>query len=1197
MDPLQSCLSFIVILILISIAVLAMTNRIIFKMAVRNFSRRKLQSLIVVCGLMIGTAIISSSLVVRDTMKNAFEESVYESLGEVDEEIWGVESWSTVTFYRYYNEEIYKSMAGNLSASDPEGFESIIPVIIDNAAVFDLTTQLGEPSAALIGFDSQTLRESSFGDLDGRGFYTDALNTGEVAINSYLADEMDASVGDTITISYGIKNPAHAFGTDLGQNNFTIVKIIDVDDLYGKANYNGRKSIFFELDVLQQMLNRPGEINSIWISNKGDYKGGDTFTNDVRGRIQEELDSAVGMNDLGLTLEIIDSNLTLTSVSGFYPLSRAGRLFEQINGSRATTMFNLMVPALAVDRYPSSQKFIMGVESSEPSFPIMPDDTIFILDWAHSAYGISNGTLVNITTYTLAGTVQTLSLTAYLLEPQFQAMIPPDIQAATIGVVNFDTSQNLLHEGAYAEKMVSGVLVSGLAGSEIENTRLEIIEQMDLDVTGADLNLEVHEIKTDNLESARAGGESLGTLFMIFGMFAIIAGVVLIINIFVMLGEERKSEMGMARAVGMKSGHLVRMYIFEGSLYAFVASLCGALLGLFFGWGIIQAFEFIFGSLEEFGGALTIPFYFTWGSVFVAFSLGLFITFITIIVASSRISKLNIIRAIRRIPEPRPERAKTRVMVYGSLLIVVGFVLVLMAFSTKDGGYYLAGVPSIILGLALIAHRWLSIQTVMSAVGIAILVFMFAPIPTPFASDWNFSGMTSFVFSGVFSVLGAVLLVMFNSNILLKGLQKVFGHGRSTRAILKTAISYPMDSKFKTGMTLGMFALIIFTVTVIAMIASMQAASGDNILVQQSGEYDVIGITNPRTPFDNLTRENLPQELRNSVDEIETLSLSIVTLVDYDQVETDVSAYGIPIGGEKLERYQLTGVEKSFLENNDFSLMDRDSRFDSDRECWEALAANSSYCIVDGTRLAYTGTVVSDPSVDFGGVFIGSTITITDQLGQNRTRDLTVIGIMDQNLFIHGIFIKKDIVKNEYGGADTMFLARLNPGADADAVAKDFERNYLELGLQTLDLEGIINTFLALSNNIMYLMEGFLGIGLLVGIAGIGIISYRNVVERRQQIGMLRAIGFKKSMVTRSFLLETSFITILAICIGLILGIGIGWQIYKDGFAEQGIDFTIPVLNLLAITVIAYIATLIFTIYPSIKASKIPPAEALRYIE
>ena len=68
MDIIMIMMLFFVIILIAIIAVLAVTNRIIFKMAVRNFTRRKLQSLIVVCGLMIGTAIISSSLVVQDTM-------------------------------------------------------------------------------------------------------------------------------------------------------------------------------------------------------------------------------------------------------------------------------------------------------------------------------------------------------------------------------------------------------------------------------------------------------------------------------------------------------------------------------------------------------------------------------------------------------------------------------------------------------------------------------------------------------------------------------------------------------------------------------------------------------------------------------------------------------------------------------------------------------------------------------------------------------------------------------------------------------------------------------------------------------------------------------------------------------------------------------------------------------------------------
>ena len=51
-------------------------------------------------------------------------------------------------------------------------------------------------------------------------------------------------------------------------------------------------------------------------------------------------------------------------------------------------------------------------------------------------------------------------------------------------------------------------------------------------------------------------GNGLGSLFLFIGSFSIIAGVLLLVNIFVMLAEERKAELGLLRAVGMRRHHL-----------------------------------------------------------------------------------------------------------------------------------------------------------------------------------------------------------------------------------------------------------------------------------------------------------------------------------------------------------------------------------------------------------------------------------------------------------------------------------------------------------------------------------------------------------------------------------------------------------------------------------------------------------------
>ncbi len=989
-------------IITILIIYMALTNKIIFKMAVRNFTRRKAQSAIVIAGLMIGTSMISASLVVQDTMTYSSVVSVYYNLGEIDEEIWGLNQFGTVV---YYNESIYDSIKSDLSTV-PE-IESVVPVVREYGSVFDTDTLLSEPRASLLGLDSEIMRDTVFGDLDGDGFYSDTLGPDEVAVNSRLANEMDTSVGDTILISYGAKNLTNPMVPDLHQTEFTIGKILKEEDLFGKANYNQQRTVFFELDVLQQLLNRPNEINDIWISNKGDHEEGEQYTSEVDDQIQLALDDAVGMTDLGFALE-------------------------------------------------------------------------------------------------------------------------------------------------------------------------------------------VHNVKEDDLEFARENGEAMGTIFIFLSLFSIIAGIVLIINIFVMMGEERKSEMGMARAVGMKTKHLVRMYVFEGSLYAFVASFVGAFLGLGFGWIVIKAFDIAFGSVEDLGTmAFSIPFHFTWGSLFIAFCAGLLITFTTIFFASTRISKLNIIRAIRRIPEPRTARTKSRTNNTGAVLVVVAILFGLMGFTSDTETGWLIAMPTFLIGVALIAYRWVSFRLAITVASLLVILVMIPPFDIPVVSDAEATD-EAFMISGLFLVLAGILLVMFNSDILLKALQQILGWNKSTRAVLKTAIAYPMDSKMKTGMTLGMFSLIIFVVTVIAMFSSILGAQNDAMLDQQSGGYDIVGNTNPSTPFENLSKDTLPTELQDiDIEQLETLSIAYLTVQDYDSNKTTLGFFGSP-GLMKVEQYPLLGASDTFLSNNGFTLTERDDRYATDREAWEALNEDSSYCIVDGTKLSYSEDVMSS---DMVGVYPGSTITVTDMGGQNRTRDLTVIGIMDQMFFFQGIMVKKDVVRNEYGGVDSIMLVELGEGENIESVAKAFEVSYIELGLQTTDLLEMINGIISVMSNFMYLFEGFLGIGLLIGIAGIGIISYRNVIERRQQIGMLRAIGFKKSMIARSFIIETSFITVLAIFIGVLFGIGTGWQMYNDTYSGTGGSFVIPWLSLIIISLIAYFATLIFTFYPSVAASKIPPAEALRYIE
>jgi putative ABC transport system permease protein len=136
---------------------------------------------------------------------------------------------------------------------------------------------------------------------------------------------------------------------------------------------------------------------------------------------------------------------------------------------------------------------------------------------------------------------------------------------------------------------------------------------------------------------------------------------------------------------------------------------------------------------------------------------------------------------------------------------------------------------------------------------------------------------------------------------------------------------------------------------------------------------------------------------------------------------------------------------------------------------------------------------------------------------------------------------------------------------------------------------------------IMSLITGFLALGLIVGIAGLGVISTRAVVERWQQIGMLRALGYRGSLVQRSFLMESSLIAIVGLIIGTTVGV---WYSYRFLIADGAADsitlghkslFHVPIVEIAGILALAYGATLLTTYLPAHAASRIAPAQALRY--
>lgn len=134
-------------------------------------------------------------------------------------------------------------------------------------------------------------------------------------------------------------------------------------------------------------------------------------------------------------------------------------------------------------------------------------------------------------------------------------------------------------------------------------------------------------------------------------------------------------------------------------------------------------------------------------------------------------------------------------------------------------------------------------------------------------------------------------------------------------------------------------------------------------------------------------------------------------------------------------------------------------------------------------------------------------------------------------------------------------------------------------------------------DTISYVLIAFVAISLVVSSIMIGVITYISVLERKKEIGILRAIGASKRNISQVFNAETF---IIGLCAGLI-GIGLSLLLLipgnmiihhvADNTSVNAVLSPVPAVILIALSVVL---TLIGGLIPSKKAAKSDPVTALR---
>lgn len=688
------------------------------------------------------------------------------------------------------------------------------------------------------------------------------------------------------------------------------------------------------------------------------------------------------------------------------------------------------------------------------------------------------------------------------------------------------------------------------------------------------LNATVQTVKQDILRTADESGDRLSQLFAAMGTFGALAGVLLLVNLFVMLSEERKTELGMLRAIGMTRRLLVSTFAAEGWVYAFIASAIGTFAGLGLGRIIIFMVDRAIAQVgEEIG--LQLIFSFTWESIGLGFALGLAVSAFTIVVTSLRIARINIIRAIRRLPEPQNDKTAPWVRALGACGVIAGAAATVNGFVNTEQYGILLGPVLFLLGLLPLAKSRFPFSTTVPLAALLAMIWGSLALRVMLEDLLDEPDIGLFIAQGICLTTAAVGFLTYQQERIARTLRRFFPKGRTLS--LHIGLAYPLARLFRTGLTVAMYALVIFTLTFVTVLSHVITEELHGATTELSGGYDVLVRSSPTNPvpFDEI--RELPE-----VNGVAPMSLSPVQFMQKTPARTSESSEQQPTF------WFLSTFDKRFLQSEPPTLSDRGD-FPSDKAAYEAVLSTPNKIIVDPLFMASSLRTL-------GPIEVGSTLVAQD-LRSGDTIEVSVAAIGSTDLVLNGVLTSPQTAEALFHLPPVQSRAYvvLDKNTDPEAFSRSLEKTYTANGAEVDPFSKMVDDATAIENQFFELAQGYLALGLIVGIAGLGVVMVRAVRERRRQIGVLRSLGFQPGRIGRSLIVEAGFVALEGTFVGLVLAIVTSYNIVSstDLFGTT-ISFSVPWMEIFRLGAATIFISLAATAGPARAASHIQPAVALR---
>ena len=684
------------------------------------------------------------------------------------------------------------------------------------------------------------------------------------------------------------------------------------------------------------------------------------------------------------------------------------------------------------------------------------------------------------------------------------------------------------------------------------------------EATARMFGLRAAEAKEDALDVAREEGGLFRGILVTLALLVVLAAAVVAGNLLVLLGQERAAEVAALRAVGARTATVRRLLTAEGTAYAAVAAVLGAVAAFALADLLAGALADHFAGINAGRGREQVELALTARPATVATGLVLVlgVGLLTARAAARRVAALPLDEVLRGAPAllggPGSSERRQR------WTLLAGVLVLGMGLTAEAGGDLLRFLGASLLLVA----WWLRARSAAPDADArrrtderAALAGLAWNLGAPAVlGDFGQGVQSSFgllALAGAGAVACATVLAAGRMPAIMR-VVRLYLPGRRTQAPLRTAGSYAGANPSRTGTVVGTVAGVLFMVAALAVLGSATAIGS----ARQGGGYAVVGTAPVQVDVEQLRS---------------TRGVARVDAMPHTDVPETAFATRDEDDEEATVPYPVRAIrtDGAFASAQRFTVVASLPGYEDGVRALEA--------VVDGAG------VVVDRYARPEGAQPGDEVVIDLGAGPSTHRLLAVV----DTFVLGGVLMGPQAYDELFPDRGPTFVLASGRGdVRPEDLATELAGAAGARGLVVDTIEEAADEVVRVNRTFTDVFALVLQLGLAVALVAVAVLVARSARERRRALGVLRATGFRRRDVLVLLLGEP----LLQAAVGLLIGVGVGlgslWLLFRRGFADLAFVVGWSRLGATAAAVLVLVA--LACAAPSVRAARADVAAALR---